>query len=118
SPSIKGFELNGEKVDGVLSLDDNYQLRLEKEEQEAWHCPKCKEGLMIKGRSAYGCERYAQGCKVVVPFEFMGKKLTDKQMGDLILKGKTSVLKGFVDAQGHEKSGKLTWDGDYRVVLE
>ncbi len=117
SPSIKGFELAGEKVDGVLSLDENYQLCLEKEEQEQWLCPKCQKGLMIKGRSAYGCERYTQGCKVVVPFEFMGKKLSDKQIGDLILKGKTSVLKGFVDVQGKEMSGKLTWDADFKVIL-
>jgi DNA topoisomerase-3 len=117
SPLIKGFELEGEKVDGVLSLDDNYQLCLEKEEQEQWHCPKCKEGLMIKGHSAYGCERYAQGCKVLIPFEFMGKKLSDKQIGDLILKGKTNTLKGFVDAQGNDKTGKLTWDSDFRMVL-
>lgn len=118
TPVIKGFEMDGQKVDGFVSLDDNYQLRLEKEEQPEWMCPKCKEGRMIKGRKAYGCERFNQGCKVLVPFDFMGKTLTDKQIGDLILKGKTSVLKGFKDANGNELSGKLVFNESFAVILE
>ncbi len=115
---IKGFELDGQKVDGILFLDDNYQLRLEKEEQPEWKCPKCKEGLIIKGRSAWGCERYHQGCRVVIPFEFMGKIITEKQATDLIIKGKTTKIKGFKDASGNEVSGKLTWDANFQLVLE
>jgi len=114
---IKGFESEGEKVDGILFLDDNYQLQLQKEEKLQWLCPKCRQGLMIKGRSAYGCERYNQGCKVVIPFEFMGKKLSQRQIEDLIIKGKTNVLKGFVDSNGNQTKGRLTWDDDFRVVL-
>lgn len=115
---IKGFDLDGAKVDGVLSLDDNYQLRLEKDEQPQWKCPKCKEGLIIKGRAAWGCQRFNQGCKVIIPFEFMGKKITDKQAGDLILKGKTTVIKGFTGPDGSEISGRLTWNSDFNLVLK
>lgn len=115
---IKGFDLDGAKVDGVLSLDDNYQLRLEKDEQPQWKCPKCKEGLIIKGRTAWGCQRFHQGCKVIIPFEFMGKKITDKQAGDLILKGKTTVIKGFIGSDGTEISGRLTWNSGFNLVLE
>jgi DNA topoisomerase-3 len=118
SSLIKGFEQGSEKMDGVLILDDNYQLQLQKEEDAQWLCPKCKEGLIIKGHSAYGCERYAQGCRVVIPFEFMGKKLTQKQIEDLILKGKTNVLKRFVDASGNAINGRLTWNADFKVVIE
>ncbi len=115
---IKGFDLDGTKVDGVLSLDNNYQLRLEKDEQPQWKCPKCKEGLIIKGRAAWGCQRFNQGCKVIIPFEFMGKKITDKQAGDLILKGKTTLIKGFTGPDGTEISGRLTWNSDFNLVLE
>jgi len=115
---IKGFDLNGVKVDGVLSLDDNYQLRLEKDEQPQWKCPKCKEGIIIKGRTAWGCQRFHQGCKVIIPFEFMGKKITEKQAGDLILKGKTTVIKGFIGSDGTELSGRLTWNSDFNLVLK
>lgn len=115
---IKGFDLDGAKVDGVLSLDDNYQLRLEKDEQPQWKCPKCKEGIIIKGRTAWGCQRFHQGCKVIIPFEFMGKKITEKQAGDLILKGKTTVIKGFIGSDGTEISGRLTWNSDFNLVLK
>ncbi|ASB50706.1 type IA DNA topoisomerase [Alkalitalea saponilacus] len=118
TPLIKGFDVNGEKVDGILTLDENYQLQLDKDEAPEWKCPKCKEGLIIKGRSAYGCNRYSNGCKVLVPFELMGKKLTEKQVQDLVLRGKTNQLKGFTDANGNPKEGKLTWNDDFQVVLE
>lgn len=115
---IKGFDLDGAKVDGVLSLDDNYQLRLEKDEQPQWKCPKCKEGIIIKGRTAWGCQRFHQGCKVIIPFEFMGKKITEKQAGDIILKGKTTVIKGFIGSDGTEISGRLTWNSNFNLVLK
>ena len=118
TPVIKGFELNGEKVDGKLSLDENYELRLEKDETPVWKCPKCGHGIIVKGKNAWGCNRYNEGCRVIIPFVFMEKKLTEKQAGDLVLNGKTSILKGFKDDNGTEKKGRLVWDDQFRVVLE
>ena len=31
-------------------------------------CPKCGKGHLLKGRSAYGCSRYADGCDMLLPF--------------------------------------------------
>lgn len=118
TPVIKGFEVDGGKVDGTLSLDDNYQLRLEKDETPVWKCPKCGSGVIIKGKNAWGCNRYHEGCRVIIPFVVMEKKLTDKQAGDLVLNGKTNVLKGFKTPDGSEKQGRLSWDENYQVVLE
>lgn len=118
SPIIRGFDVEEEKVNGSLKLDENYQLKLKVEEEAEWLCPKCKKGLIIKGRKAYGCAQYNQGCHVVIPFLFMEKKLTEKQVEDLIIKGKTNLLKGFIDAQGVEKSGRVTWTSDFQLVLE
>ena len=115
---IKGFELNGEKVNGKLSLDDNYQLRLEKDEAPEWICPACKHGIVVKGKNAWGCNRYREGCRLLIPFVFMGKKLTDKQAETLIIKGKTNVLKGFKADDGTDKSGRLVWNEQFQVVLE
>lgn len=32
-------------------------------------CPICKKGKMIKGKTAFGCSEYKNGCKFIVPFE-------------------------------------------------
>jgi DNA topoisomerase-3 len=32
-------------------------------------CPACKEGHIIKGRTAYGCSRWKEGCTYRLPFD-------------------------------------------------
>lgn len=32
-------------------------------------CRRCGKGHMIKGRAAYGCSRYREGCRFIIPFE-------------------------------------------------
>lgn len=59
-------------------------------------CPKCSQGTIIKGRSAYGCSRFKEGCAFKVDFEFAGKKLSEKQIHTLIQKKRTPAIKGFV----------------------
>jgi DNA topoisomerase-3 len=115
---IKGFEVDGKKMDGTLSLDKNYQLRLEKDETPTWKCPQCGHGIIVKGKNAWGCNRYHEGCRVLIPFIFMEKKLSDQQAADLVINGKTNVLKGFKTAGGAAKTGRLTWNEQYRVVLD
>ncbi len=115
---IKGFEIEGKNVDGLLSLNDNYELTFDKVEKEKLICPRCKEGKMIKGQKAYGCNRFKEGCRTVVPFVFMDKKLTTKQIEDLILKGKTNVLKGFKNNAGEKISGRLFLDDNFSVQIE
>ncbi|WP_028298222.1 type IA DNA topoisomerase [Olivibacter sitiensis] len=70
-------------------------------------CPKCKKQLMKKGNAAYGCANF-KVCGFKVPFELFGKKLTEKQVADLLTKGKTTKLKGLqVPGKEHITAGKL-----------
>ena len=32
-------------------------------------CPQCKEGIIIKGKSAYGCSNWKNGCNYRIPFD-------------------------------------------------
>ena len=32
-------------------------------------CPVCKQGTVIKGKTAYGCSRWKEGCNYRVPFK-------------------------------------------------
>ena len=50
---------------------------------------------MMKGKMAFGCNRFKEGCSFKINFEFGGKKLSDKQIQVLIQKKKTQRIKGF-----------------------
>ena len=65
-------------------------------------CPQCRAGHVLRGKTAFGCSRFRAGCQFRLPLEVGGKKLTDKQVGFLLAKGRTPVSKGFVDDQGQK----------------
>ncbi|MBS0031175.1 DNA topoisomerase 3 [Chitinophaga sp. 22321] len=81
-------------------------------------CPKCKTHLLKKGNTAYGCANFKE-CGFKLPFELLGKKLNDKQIADLLTKGKTSKIKGLkVPGSTEEKEGKLVLGTDFNVGIE
>ena len=49
-------------------------------------CPICGEGHLLKGRSAYGCSRYASGCPLRLNFEQYPADLTPAKLRDKIKK--------------------------------
>jgi DNA topoisomerase III len=82
-------------------------------------CPKCSSGEILKGKSAYGCSAFKSGCDFRIPFEFMGKKLTDKQLSDLVTKKKTTKIKGFViPGSDTKREGKLIFTNDFNIEFE
>ncbi|HLW39200.1 MAG TPA: DNA topoisomerase 3 [Brumimicrobium sp.] len=82
-------------------------------------CPSCKKEGFIKGKKAYGCAHYKEGCKFVIPFEFMGKKLTSNQLSNLIDKGSTGKIAGFLKPGSEEKiSGSLELTSDHNVTFK
>jgi DNA topoisomerase-3 len=80
-------------------------------------CPSCKKGILLKGKNAWGCSGWKDGCRFVIPFEFMGKKLTDTQIRRLAEKGKTALIKGF--KQDDEMvDGFLELTTDFKISFE
>ena len=49
-------------------------------------CPLCKDGHILKGRTAYGCSKYANGCQLILPFEQYPADLTPSKLLALINK--------------------------------
>jgi len=39
------------------------------ESLEQIRCPLCGEGALLKGKTAYGCSRFREGCKLILPFD-------------------------------------------------
>jgi len=96
---LKGFVLNGEKVEGILKLTDSFEIAFENKTPVAEKkavansdmpiCPKCKKGSLIKGQTAYGCSNWKAGCNFRFSFEKIksraqGKKLTKELVLDII----------------------------------
>ena len=83
---------------------------------EEQQCPKCKAHPLKKGNTAYGCANF-KVCGFKVPFEVFGKKLTDKQIADLLTKGKTGKAKGWKVGAG-EQEGKLKLNDAFELEIE
>lgn len=84
---------------------------------EETSCPKCKNHPLIKGKTAIGCSDF-KNCGFKIPFQIFGKKLTEKQISDLIKKGKTSVLKGFTEHLDQISEGNLKLTTDFAIQLQ
>lgn len=51
-------------------------------------CPKCGQGYLLKGRTAYGCSRYREGCDLKLSFEEYSADLTPAKLASAIKKNK------------------------------
>ncbi len=80
-------------------------------------CPRCGKGKIIKGKKAYGCSGFRDGCTFVVSFTIEGKKLTEKQIFGLIRKGKTGILSGFT-FNGQKIKGQIILDEQHRPIFK
>lgn len=80
-------------------------------------CPKCKQGTLIKGKTAFGCSDYKSGCNFVLPFKFGGKKVSETQYIRLLKKGSTVNLKGFKIGESIV-DGLLCFDDNFKLKLE
>ena len=109
-----------------VKKSERKQITIETKEQDikpqpqliALTCPSCKKGLLLKGNSAWGCSEYKLGCKFIIPFVFMQKKITAKQLEQIIQKGKTGRLKGFKNEQNEELEGSLVLTDTFELKLE
>ena len=81
-------------------------------------CPKCKQVKLMMGKSAVGCSNF-NACGFKIPFELLGKKLTESQLIDLIQKGKTGSIKGLsIPGKSEPISGKIVLDAQFNIGLE
>jgi DNA topoisomerase-3 len=84
---IKGFVLNGNKVEGILKLTSKFEIEFEKSAEETPKkvesmppCPKCKVGSIIKGKTAYGCSRWKSGCDFRFSFDEIRKRAKGREL--------------------------------------
>lgn len=100
------------------SLPKTGKTKVKINEKPTLTCPKCKQFPLLKGKTAYGCKNYKE-CGFKIPFEILGKKITEKQISDLVTKGKTEKIEGFViPGSQQKKDACLVLDETFNVQLE
>lgn len=80
-------------------------------------CPKCKNGQMVFYPKVVKCKD--ESCGLTVFRTIAKKELTDGQLNDLLMNGKTALIKGFVSGKtGSTFDAIVKFDVDYKTVFE
>jgi DNA topoisomerase-3 len=89
-----------------------------KQTLDTFTCPKCTSHVLRKGHTAYGCGDF-NNCGFKIPFELFGKKLTEKQLLDVLIKRKTGKIKGLkANETTAETEGKIIMTEGFGFELE
>ena len=78
-------------------------------------CPKCECGKIVKGKSAYGCTEWVNGCSFKIPFEIKKYKIDSKLVGSLIHLRKVPLAK---DVNGNETVALLKNNFETEIRIE
>ena len=98
----KGIEdYTGSIVHELLSLEDRFE-----HSGIGIPCPKCGKGTMQFYKKVIKCDNPA--CDMHIFREKAGKELTDAQLKDLVMNGKTGIIKGFKSKQGNSFDAVVT----------
>lgn len=112
----KVFTLHEEKEEVKEKKKREPAVKKELQSWEETQCPKCKSHNLMKGKTAVGCFDF-KNCGFKVSFDIFGKKLSDKQLMDLVLKGKTSKLKGFTTHPDGLAEGVVTLSTEFLINI-
>jgi DNA topoisomerase-3 len=84
---LKGFKQGDSKLEGVLKLTNDFNVEFEAKSSPKASatsdkplCPKCGKGELIKGKPAYGCSNWKQGCKFTFSFESIREKAQGQKL--------------------------------------
>ena len=78
-------------------------------------CPKCEVGKIVKGKAAYGCTEWVNGCSFKIPFNINNYQIDGKLASSLIHYRKVPLVK---DAKGNETIAFLKNDFETEIRIE
>lgn len=108
----KGIEVYASQITSEL-----LESRIESDHaREAYPCPKCKNGRVVLSPKVAKCNNEA--CGLTVFRNKSGKDLTDGQLKELLLKGKTPLIKGFKSKENKPFDAIIAVDADYKTIFE
>jgi len=109
--NLKGFESKGKKIEALIHFDDNFNIVLAPKKnieyvknidktpknnpKDILHCPKCSIGKVVRGKTAYGCSRWKEGCDFRYGFDELKKQAKGQKLTrELVLSIFQEKLKG------------------------
>lgn len=60
--------------------------RKKRKETPMLQCPRCKKGKILRGKTAYGCSEFKDGCTFRLDYETFGGELSDNELNELLRK--------------------------------
>ena len=97
--------------------ENSLKKKVTKKQVSGKTCPKCNKGTLLKGTNAFGCSNYNETCDFLMPFEFLGKKISENQLIRLLDKKSTTNLKGFQN-ETEKIEGLIRFDQNFKFKLE
>lgn len=85
----------------------NKQIDFSIQKNSFGECPSCKKGSIISGKTNYYCSNYKDGCNFKIWNVIANKKLSDKNIIDLLKNKKTGKIKGFKSNAGKKFDAAL-----------
>lgn len=108
----KGIEVYASQITSEL-----LESRIESgHTREAYPCPKCKNGRVVLFPKVAKCNNEA--CGLTVFRNKSGKDLTDGQLKELLLKGKTPLIKGFKSKENKSFDAAIAFDTAYNMIFQ
>lgn len=105
---VYASQITTELLDMTFERQDNRQ---------SCPCPKCKSGNVVIYNKVAKCQN--ENCGLTVWRSIAKKELTDGQLTDLLMNGKTAFIKGFVSSKtGSTFEAAIKFDADYKTVFE
>lgn len=80
-------------------------------------CPKCGKGEMLRGKKAWGCSKFNSGCKFTIPFEFKDVVLSDADMKELVMNGKSRYKLPFKQKSGEYEKHYVGLNDKLKLII-
>lgn len=102
-------------VSDIFSIQIELKLN---EKNSIGICPKCKKGNIIEKDKSLGCDRYNKdGCDFIFAKTIAKKKLTEKNIKDILEKGETQLIKGFMSKANKPFDAFIKLDADFKTIF-
>ncbi len=93
------FDVKNEKykvieIEALDSKNNNLKTKSTNKktiEKDKLICPKCKKGTLIKGKNAYGCNKFKDGCNFLIPFSVLKNEYNTEILTDEIISKISSI---------------------------